>query len=123
MDQSHSENVVKVSEVINTDVFDKQKQKIGKIQELILDKYTGAVRYAVLSFGGFLGMGDKLFALPWSTFHYETSAEGFVLNVDKDKIENAQGFDKDNWPDWSNEEWQSSIFEYYGVKPYWQQGR
>lgn len=67
---------------------------LGKIEELMIDLPTGRVAYAVLSFGGFLGMGDKLFAIPWSALKLDEAAHEFVLNVSKERLEKAPGFDK-----------------------------
>jgi sporulation protein YlmC with PRC-barrel domain len=69
---------------------------IGMIEELMIDLENGRVAYAVLSFGGFLGMGDKLFAIPWQALSMRLHEHAFTLNVPKDVLQNAQGFDKDN---------------------------
>ncbi len=71
----------------------------------------------ILSFGGFLGMGDKLFAVPWNALHYDPQQEAFVLHADKRLLENAPGFDKENWPDMSDTTWRSSVYNYYSAKP------
>jgi sporulation protein YlmC with PRC-barrel domain len=94
-------------------------EDLGKVEEIMLDVPTGRVAYAVLSFGGFLGMGNKLFALPWDALTLDEDKKEFVLNVDKQKLENAPGFDKDNWPDMANITWGASIYTYYGKQPYW----
>lgn len=113
-------NVVKASDVINVKVMNSAEEDLGKIEELIIDKTTGNVCYAVLSFGGFLGMGNKLFALPWNAIKYDNFNDKFILNISKEKLENAPGFDKNNWPNWSNREWATSIYDYYGTAPYWE---
>lgn len=79
----------------------------------ILAKVSGEVKYVVLSFGGILGLGDKLFALPWKSISYEPSEKAFVLAVGKEKLEKALGFDKDHWPDMQQAVWQDSIAQYY----------
>jgi sporulation protein YlmC with PRC-barrel domain len=94
-------------------------EDLGKVEEIMLDVSTGRVAYAVLSFGGFLGMGSKLFALPWDALTLDEDNHEFVLNVDKQKLENAPGFDKDNWPDMADTTWGSTIYSYYGKQPYW----
>ena len=93
---------------------------LGTIDEIMIDLPTGRVAYAVLSFGGFLGMGDKLFAVPWSALKVDEDDKCFILNVDKATIEAAPGFDKDNWPNMSDSTWGSEISSYYHVKPYWE---
>ena len=94
-------------------------EDLGRVDDIMIDLPTGRVAYAVLSFGGFLGMGDKLFAIPWSSFTVDEDEKCFVLNVDKATLENAPGFDKDNWPDMAEPGWRSRVYDYYGAKPYW----
>jgi len=96
---------------------------LGKIEEIMLDIPSGRVAYAVLSFGGFLGMGNKLFAVPWDALTLDEEEHEFILNVDKQTLENAPGFDKDNWPDMADPSWGSQIYDYYGSKPYWKSDR
>ena len=96
-------------------------EDLGKIDEIMIDIPTGKVAYAVLSFGGFLGMGDKLFAVPWSALKVDEDEKCFVLNVDKRKIEKAPGFDKNNWPDMSDPNFGTQVSDYYQVRPYWEE--
>ncbi len=95
-------------------------EDLGKVDEIMIDIPAGKVAYAVLSFGGFLGMGNKLFAVPWSALRLDEDKKHFVLDVDKKKLENAPGFDKDNWPDMADTSWGTRIFNYYGAEPYWE---
>jgi sporulation protein YlmC with PRC-barrel domain len=97
-------------------------EDLGKIDEIMIDIPSGRVAYAVLSFGGFLGMGDKLFAVPWNALKVDEDEKCFVLNVDRRTIEQAPGFDKDNWPDMSNTTFGTELSSYYKVKPYWEAG-
>ena len=98
-------------------VFNEKDEDLGEINEFMLDMNSGRVRYAALSFGGFLGMGDKLFAVPWDALKLDTVNKRFVLNVDKTRLESAPGFDKDNWPSMSDQTWAQGIHSYYGTKP------
>ena len=77
-------------------------EDLGKIEEIMIDVPSGRIAYAVLSFGGFLGMGNKLFAVPWNALTLNEAEHEFILDVDKSTLENAPGFDKDNWPDMSD---------------------
>lgn len=95
-------------------------EDLGKIEEIMIDVQTGRVAYAVLSFGGFLGIGDKLFAVPWQALTLNEADHEFVMNVDKATLENAPGFDKDNWPDMADPNWGSQVYSHYGYKPYWE---
>lgn len=94
-------------------------EDLGKINDIMIDIPSGKVAYAVLSFGGFLGMGDRLFAIPWSVLKVDEDEKCFILDVDKSVLENAPGFDKDNWPDMSDTTWGNKVFNYYHAEPYW----
>ena len=96
-------------------------EDLGKIDEIMIDIPTGRIAYAVLSFGGFLGMGDRLFALPWSILKVDEDNKCFILDVDKDVLKNAPGFDKNNWPDMSDTTWGSRVYTYYHAQPYWEE--
>jgi sporulation protein YlmC with PRC-barrel domain len=111
-----SASTIKGDKVINA-----AGEDLGKIEELMIDLRDGRLAFAVLSFGGFLGMGDKLFAIPWQTLRLKLHDHAFVLDVPKDTLEKAEGFDKDNWPVTSRE-WLSTVYGYYGYQPYWQTG-
>lgn len=95
-------------------------EDLGKIEEIMIDIPTGRVAYAVLSFGGFLGIGNKLFAVPWEALTVDEEAHQFILNVDRQTLENAPGFDKDNWPDMADPSWGAQIHSHYGYTPYWE---
>jgi sporulation protein YlmC with PRC-barrel domain len=94
-------------------------EDLGKLEEIMLDVPSGRVAYAVLSFGGFLGMGSKLFAIPWEALKLNEADKEFVLDIDKARLESAPGFEKDNWPDMADPQFGSEIYGYYGYKPYW----
>jgi sporulation protein YlmC with PRC-barrel domain len=94
-------------------------EDLGKIEEIMIDLDRGRVAYAVLSFGGFLGLGDKLFAIPWQAITVDTVKKQLILNADKALLEKAPGFDKDNWPDMADLSLGSTLYGYYGYKPYW----
>ena len=113
--------VVSASKIIGEAVVNHQDQSLGKIHELVIDAKEGRLAYAVLSFGGFIGMGNKLFAVPWTAFEFSNTENKLILNVDKKKLEAAPGFDKDaKWPDFADRTWGGDIYRYYGYKPYWQ---
>jgi sporulation protein YlmC with PRC-barrel domain len=103
--------------LIGDSVVNTQEENLGDIKEIMLDTRTGQVAYAVLSFGGFLGMGEKLFAVPWQALQLDTVNKRFVLNVDKQRLKNAPGFDPDAWPDMSDVSWADEIHTFYGTDP------
>lgn len=88
---------------------------LGKIEEIMIDLETGRVAYAVLSFGGFLGIGDKLFMVPWGAMKVDQSAQEFVLNVSRKQLEKAPGFDKNNWPDMADPGYGNGIDAFWEV--------
>ena len=104
--------------LLGNDVYNRQGEDLGDVKEIMLDVRAGRVSYAVLSFGGILGIGDKLFAVPWDALTLDTDNKRFTLDVSKDRLETAPGFDKDNWPNMSNQEWGKEVHDYYGTKPY-----
>ena len=114
-------HVLSATKIIGDKVVNIEGEQLGSIKELMIDYEDGHVAYAVLSFGGFLGMGDKLFAIPWEALTMNTEDHTFILDVDKEALKNAPGFDKDHWPDDAQYEtgWLLDIYEYYGYSPYW----
>src|SRR5271168_3187228 len=84
--------VIRAAQVQGTAVTNEANEDLGSIRDVVLDKFDGSVRYAVLEFGGFLGLGTKLFALPWELLHYNENADAYVLNVDKEVLKAAPGF-------------------------------
>jgi sporulation protein YlmC with PRC-barrel domain len=102
-------------EVVNSDGV-----TLGSIDSIMLDVPSGKIAYAVLSFGGFLGMGNKLFAIPWQALQLDTDNKCFILNVDKETLDGAPGFDKDHWPSMADQQWAKEVHSYYGSRPYWE---
>jgi len=114
-------NVVKANDqIVGVDVKNNANEDLGEIKEIMLDKSTGQVAYLVLDSGSFLGMGGKLFALPWHSIHFDKEEKCFILNIDKDRLKNAPGFDKDHWPDMADRTWGKSVSTYYNTKGYWE---
>jgi sporulation protein YlmC with PRC-barrel domain len=103
--------------LIGDSVVNGQEEDLGDIKEIMLDMRSGQVAYAVLSFGGLLGMGEKLFAVPWQALHLDTINKRFVLNLDKEQLKNAPGFDPDAWPDMSDVQWSGQVHSFYGTDP------
>jgi len=101
--------------LIGNDVYNQKEEDLGNIKEIMLDTQTGNVCYAVLSSGGILGIGEKLFAVPWSALTLDTENKRFTLNVEADRLKNAPGFDKDQWPNMADASWAQSIHSYYGT--------
>ncbi len=113
--------VLSATTMIGDKVVSPNGEELGTLKELMLDLDGGRINYAVLSFGGFLGLGDKLFAIPWEALNINTEDHTFTLNVDKEQLQDAPGFDKDDWPDQAQYEegWLLDVYDYYGYSPYW----
>jgi len=103
--------------LLGNDVCNKDGEDLGDIKEFMIDMATGKVAYAVLSFGGLLGMGDKLFAVPWGALKLDTTNKRFTLDVAKSVLKDAPGFDQDQWPSMSDKAWASGVHRFYGT-PY-----
>ena len=104
--------------LVGNDVCNEKGEDLGEIKEIMLDMQSGRVGYAVLSFGSFLGMGEKLFAVPWDALKLDTEHKRFVLNVEKDRLKQAPGFDRGKWPNMADQSWARDIHAYYGTKPH-----
>lgn len=107
--------VLKASTVMGMRVQSTEGKKLGDIKDLVIDPTDGSIGYAVLDFGGFLGIGDKYFAVPWEAFQWTPDHKAIVLDVSKKDLKQAPGFDKNNWPDLGSEEQALIIYEYYGM--------
>ena len=104
--------------VDGTAVYGADQQKIGSIERVMIDKMSGKVAFAVLSFGGFLGMGEDFYPLPWSTLNYDTNLGGYLVNLTKDQLEKAPKYTKST--DWNwNRENDQRVYNYYKANPYW----
>jgi sporulation protein YlmC with PRC-barrel domain len=111
--------VLSSDSLTGTPVINVHKEALGNIEELMIDLTAGRVAYAVLSFGGILGFGNKLFAIPWKSLVVDTENERFILDIARDKLKEAPGFDKDHWPDLVDREYGEKIYSFYGHIPYW----
>jgi len=105
--------VLKASDLIGMNVHGTDGKKLGDIKDLVIDPEEGGVEYAVLEFGGFAGVGDKYFAVPWEALQLDQTNKKLSLDVHKKDLKNAPGFDKNNWPDLSLNE--VDIYEFYEV--------
>lgn len=107
------------SSLIGNDVRNGVGDDLGDVKDIMIDVETGTIAYAVLDMGGFLGIGNKLFAVPWRALSLDTDSHEFVLDVDKETLDNAPGFDKDNWPDFTSPAWLQELDRFYAVESDW----
>ena len=115
--------IVAKRSLIGSKVVNGEGKDLGTVEDLVIDSRDDRVVYAILSFGGFLGMGDKNFAIPWQALGFDVDNKVAVLNIDQDRLKNAPGFDKNNWPDMTDRTWASQIHTHYGYPPYWESDR
>ena len=118
-------HVLPATTMVGSKVLNPAGDQLGNLKELVIDLEDGRIAYAVLSFGGFMGMGDKFFAIPWEALMLNPKDHTFILDVEKDVLKEAPGFDKDHWPNDAQYEagWLLDIYEYYGYSPYWMPGK
>ena len=113
--------VLSASTLEGDSVHNSAGESLGKVDEIMIDIPSGRIAYVVLSFGGVLGLGNKLFAIPWSAVTVDEDKKCLILDVDKQTLENAPGFEKDAWPDMADTVWGAEIYHYYGASPYWEE--
>lgn len=101
--------------LLGEDVYNDKVEKLGDIKQLMLEMDSGTVAYVVLSVVGFLDLGEKLFAVPWTALRLDTANKRFVLNIEKNRLKNAPEFDKNDWPDMTDERWANRIHSFYGT--------
>jgi sporulation protein YlmC with PRC-barrel domain len=114
---SQTFNLISSERVEGTKVYDQAGNKIGEIDHLMIDRVSGQVRYAVMSFGGFMGLGHNHYPLPWNTIRYDTGQEGYVTNVTESQLKDAPEFSDDSWMD---RDWETRWHQYFGSRPYWE---
>ncbi len=102
------------------DVVNSAGEDLGEIEHIMLDVPRGRIAYAVLSFGGFLGMGEKLFAIPWHALKLDVANKCFILDASVEQLQNAPGFDNGQWPSMADQKWARDIHSYYSSRPYWE---
>lgn len=111
--------LISADKVQGTTVYNHAGEKLGTVEKVMIDKPTGKVAYALMSFGGFLGIGDNHHPLPWDMLTYDTDQDGYVVNLDKETLEGAPTVERGQRVDWADEAWGRGIHDYYGVRPYW----
>jgi len=104
--------------LIGNDVYNYDDEHIGDIKEIVLNSATGEIAYVVLSFGGILGLGEKLFAVPWKALTLDSTNQSFILNECKERLASAPGFDKNCWPNMAEKNWINEVHTFYETRVY-----
>jgi hypothetical protein len=94
-------------------------EKVGTIERLMIDKISGNVAYAVLSFGGFLGLGEKHLPIPWSKLDYDPAMSAYVLEIPDEELKKAPSYAADKEFDWGDRSQENALHDYYKARPYW----
>lgn len=116
---ARTSHVLSATNVIGARVRNSKNESLGKIEDIVLDTRHGRIAYAVLSFGGFMGLGSKLFPIPWQALAQASDGDEFILDVEKEALREAPGFEKEELPDFADQEWGGQVYGYYGYDPYW----
>ncbi len=111
--------LIESDRVEGTAVYDQNGNHIGTIKRLMIEKISGKVAYAVMSFGGFLGVGEGEHTIPWGSLHYDTSLGGYRTNITEEQLRGAPTFSRDRDYDWTDRERERGLHDYYGVPYYW----
>jgi hypothetical protein len=111
--------LIESDRVEGTTVYDPQGKNIGSIKRLMIEKISGRVAYAVMSFGGFLGMGEEEHSIPWSKLTYDTSLGGYRTDITEDQLRGAPAFTRDRSWDWSDRQRERELHDYYRTRYYW----
>ncbi len=127
LDEKTSGANVRISQLMGLNLQNAQGESVGEIKDIVVNSETGKVNYAVVTYGGFLGLGNKLFAVPFEAFKFQVDPDEVgendidsgdyicVLNVTQQQLEGLQGFDEDNWPNMADKQWAADLDKRYGV--------
>ena len=108
--------LISSEDVEGTDVYGVDGKKIGEIDHLMIDKISGRVTYAVISFGGLLGLGHSHYPVPWAALKYEPKLGGYITGITEEKLKDAPAFSDDAW---SDRNWEAQVHKHYNAPPYW----
>ncbi|MCC6468845.1 MAG: PRC-barrel domain-containing protein [Alphaproteobacteria bacterium] len=116
---NETNTLIAADRVEGTEVYNPAGEHLGEIDNVMIDKVSGKVAYAVMSFGGFLGIGERYHPMPWSLLKYDTGKGGYVVNLDKRTLTGAPNYESDDLPNYADRNWGKKVHDYYGVAPYW----
>lgn len=114
-----SGHLIAAKQVQGTTVYSLALDKLGTVEDVMIDKRSGRIAYAILGFGGFLGIGDRLYPLPWEKLRYDPEMGGYVVDIDRSMLEGAPSYTSEDAASWDDEAWGRGVYSYYGVRPFW----
>ncbi len=109
-----TDRLIASDKVEGTAVYNRAGERLGSVQNVMIDKYSGQVAYAVMSFGGFLGIGERYHPLPWKALDYDPKVGGYVVDATREQLERAPSYASDEAP-WDNPGYGRSVYDYYGM--------
>jgi hypothetical protein len=118
VETDETSRLIASNKVEGTAVYNRKGERLGDVYNFMVDKRSGQVEYAVMSFGGFLGIGESYHPLPWKVLDYDTRMGGYVVDLDEERLRGAPSYSRNEDPDWGDREWGTRVHDYYGVGPY-----
>jgi sporulation protein YlmC with PRC-barrel domain len=111
--------LIAAHKVQGASVYNTALEKLGTVEDIMIDKASGRIAYAVLSFGGFLGIGDRYHPLPWEKLNYNAELGGYVVDIDRETLEGAPSYSNTKTAAWDDDAWGRDVYAHYGVPPFW----
>jgi sporulation protein YlmC with PRC-barrel domain len=113
LEADETDRLISSEKVDGTAVYNRKGERLGTVHHLMIDKYTGQVAYAVMSFGGFLGIGESYYPLPWKMLTYDTRLGGYVVDLDRNRLEGAPSYTSRDTPNWADRSYTGQIDRYW----------
>ncbi|MDG6257425.1 MAG: PRC-barrel domain-containing protein [Methanomicrobiaceae archaeon] len=114
--------VIRANDIAGSSVRNPQGDEIGSIKDVMIDINDGCIACTALSFSGFMGLGEKIYAVPWEALEYNASDNAFILNVPIERLEKGPCFEGETWPKTADREWLAGMYTHFGVNPPWERG-
>ena len=117
--QTATDTLIEASKVQGTAVYNPHGERLGSVDDVMIEKRSGQAAYAIMSFGGFLGLGSEHYPIPWSKLKYDTTLGGYVADIDPSLLEGAPAYAAGAQPRWGDKGYEENLHRYYGAAPYW----
>ncbi|MBV9250984.1 MAG: PRC-barrel domain-containing protein [Acetobacteraceae bacterium] len=114
-----SGQLIGANQVQGTSIYNPAGESLGSVEDVLIDKLSGKIAYAVAGFGGFLGIGERHYPLPWEKLKYDTALGGYVVDIDRRTLEGAPSYTDAERANWGDRAWNQRVYDYYGSRPYW----
>ncbi len=110
--------LIAADQVEGTSIYNRKGESLGSVEDVMIDKVSGRIAYAVAGFGGFLGIGNRHYPLPWDKLKYDTHMGGYVVDIDRSTLEGAPSYSDAETVGWQDPTWGRRVYDYYGITPY-----